>query len=176
MPGIQDLIAPQGMPPQGVPQPQGGPPGPQGNPLAALAAQQQAPPPPAPTRAQTIAAVHHFGQVKQAFSPIIDDPNLGQKNIRPKVMDAMSKLLGSKTLSLPDVMKAIKNLPEDPMEQKKFVDGIYQKNDQAQKMVLAQHAAAPDNGQPQEDWSSDSHANHMAGLMQNYAGAQNGRG
>lgn len=164
MPGIQDLVGQQ---PQGAPQ---GQPPQQGNPLATLAAsQQQQAPPPVPTRAQTVAAVHHFGQIKQAMNEVMEDPNLGKKNIRPKLLDAMSKLLGSKTLSLPDVMKAIKGLPDDPLGQKQFVDNIYQKNDQAQKVILTNHASAPE-GQQQDDWSPDNHSNHMASLMQGYGG------
>lgn len=167
MPGIQDILTqqpPQGMPPQAPQQAQGTPQG--GNPLAALSQQQQAPPPP-PTRAQTVAAVHHFGQIKQAMTPIMADPNLGKSNIRPKVMDSFSKLLMSKVLSLPEIMKAVKSLPEDPVEQKKFVDKIYQDNDKAQQMVLQQHAMSPQPDQADE-WSQDGHANHMASLMKNY--------
>lgn len=161
MPGIQDLLAQQ---PQGAPQampPQGG------NQLAALAQPPQAPPPPPPTKAQTIAAVHHFGLIKQSMMPIMDDPNLGKSNVRPKIMDSFSKLLSTKVLSLPEIMKAVKNLPEDPIEQKKFVDKIYQDNDKAQKMVLEHHAMG---GAQDDEWSQDKHGDYMAALMNNYPG------
>jgi hypothetical protein len=176
MPSLQDLLAAKGapaMPPQGqqaMPQqPMQG-----GNPLAQLAPQQQQPPPPppAPTHAQTVAAVHYFGQIKQAMRPVLDDPNLGSKNIRPKLLDQFSKLIASKTLTLPEIMKAIKSLPDDPIQQKSFVENIYQANDKAQMLVLGHHAMGPQAqpGQEPEQWSPDNHQDQMAGLMQQYGG------
>lgn len=176
MPSLQDLLAAKGspMPPQGQPmqampqQPAQG-----GNPLAQLAPQQQQPPPqPAPTHAQTVAAVHQFGQIKQSMVPILDDPNLGLKNIRPKLLDSFSKLLASKTLTLPEIMKAVKALPDDPVQQKQFVEKIYNDNDKAQMLVLGHHAMGPQQpqGQEPEQWSPDNHQDQMAGLMQQYGG------
>lgn len=167
MPGLQDLLA--AIQSGGQPgSPQGAPP-PAGNPLAALAQQPQAAPqPPILNHAQTVAAVHHFGQIKQAMLPVMDDPNLGKTNIRPKLLDAMSKLLASKALSLPEIMKAVKSLPEDPMAQKGFVDKIYTDNDKAQKMVLQNHAMGQfGDGEP-EPWTQDGHGNHMAELAKQY--------
>ncbi len=156
MPGLQDLMQPQAAQPQAQP-----------NALAAMAPQmQQTPPQPAPTRAQTVAAVHQFGQIKQSMAPILDDPNLGVKNIRPKLLDSFSKLLASKTLTLPEIMKAVQALPEDPTEQKKFVEKIYQDNDKAQMLVLGHHAMAPEQQGP--DWSQDTHGDHMTSLVQQY--------
>jgi hypothetical protein len=185
MPSIQDLLAsiqggnrPQ-MPPQQAATPQlgGGVPQQQGNPLAQLApqAQQQQPQQPAPNAAQTAAAIHHFGEIKAGIRPILNDPKLGKENIRPKLLDAASKFLASKTLSLPDVMKALKNLPDDPMQQLQFVKKIYDNNDQAQQQVLAHHAAAPPEQQmpgapPPEPYSQDNHQAMMDGLMQHYGG------
>lgn len=167
MPSLQDILAARQRPPMPQGQPQGG------NPLAQLAPQQQQPQQPAPTRAQTIAAVHQFGQIKQAMVPILDDPNLGMKNIRPKLLDSFSKLLASKTLTLPEIMKAVKALPDDPVQQKQFVEKIYTDNDKAQMMVLGHHAMGPQQpqGSPEpEAWSQDNHANQMAGLVQQYGG------
>lgn len=172
MPSLQDLLAAKdsSMPPQGQPaqtMSQGG------NQLAQLAPQQQQPTPqPAPTHAQTVAAVHQFGQIKQSMVPILDDPNLGLKNIRPKLLDSFSKLLASKTLTLPEIMKAVKALPDDPMQQKKFVEKIYNDNDKAQMLVLGHHAMGPQqtDGQEPDQWSSDKHQDYMAGLVQQYGG------
>ena len=142
------------------------------NPLAALAqGTQQQRLAPAPTKAQTVAAVHRFSEIKAALKPVRDDPNLGTKNIRPKLLDAASELLASKVLSLPEIMNAIKGLPDDPMQQKKFVDQIYGTADQAQAMVLQHHRSAqvPDDPNAAQ-WSPDNHADQMAGLMRQYNG------
>jgi hypothetical protein len=158
--------SPAGAPAQ--PQPQGG------NPLAALAAQAapQQQPAPAPTHAQAVAAMHRFGQIKSAMAPVIADPNLGKTNVRPKLLDAASKLLGSKVLSLPEIMNSIKNLPDDPIQQKKFVENIMNTATQAQLTVLQQHrnAQLPEDQEPDE-WTPDNHADNMAGLMAHYQGA-----
>lgn len=178
MPSLQALLAAKGSPvsAQGQPmQPMLQQPAQGGNTLAQLAPQQQqAPQQPAPTHAQTVAAVHHTGQIKQALIPVLDDPNLGVKNIRPKILDMASKLLASKTLTLPEIMKAVKALPNDPVAQKQFVEKIYNDNDKAQMLVLGHHAMGPQAqpGQEPEQWSPDKHQDHMAGLMQQYGGAR----
>lgn len=172
MPGLQDLLAavqqqqPQAPQQQQMPQPQ-----PQGqNPLAALAPQFGQQPQPQPTAGQTMAALHRFGEIKFAMRSVMKDSNLGKTNIRPKLLDAASKLLASKVVSLPEIMNAIKGLPDDPFAQKSFVDKLYVNADQAQQLVLQHHAAAR-TGQVQEDpYSADTHQAHMDGLMQHYGG------
>lgn len=147
------------------------------NPLQQLAgmaqAQQPQRPAPAPTENQTIAAVHHFGQIKSAFGPMLKDPKLGKDNIRPKLLDTMSKLLANKVLTLPEIMNAAKALPEDPIQQKKFVEKIYNDNSKAQMMVLQQHAQAkfpePEPGAPEPTpYSPDTHADEMSALLKQY--------
>jgi hypothetical protein len=187
MPGLQDLIAaarasqgarPQGIPAQPMAQPpmqaQGQPQTPQGQPgqapnLQAIAQRMQQPaPPPAPTKAQTVAALHRFGEIKQTIGEVAQDPNLGTKNIRPKLLDAASELLASKVLSLPEIMNAIQGLPDDPQKQKAFVINILRTADQAQKTVLAHHSMAPPEPDDAEQWSPDNHNDQMAALMQKY--------
>jgi hypothetical protein len=142
---------------------------PQGNPLAAMAPQMQQPQQqPAPTHAQTVAALQHFGAIKNAMLPVMDDPKLGKANIRPKLLDSFSKLLAARTLSLPEIMNAIKSLPDDPQQQVAFVTKIYKDNDQAQKMILAHHQMGPPSQGEPEAWSPDNHADQLSALSQQY--------
>lgn len=154
------------------PQPQQGVPQGGGNPLAALMGQQAAAPRPVPrpTPGQTAAALHHFGEIKAALRPIIQDPQFGKTNVRPKLLDAASKLLAAKVLSLPQIMSAIKGLPEEPMEQVKFVEKIYGDSDQAQKIVLMQHAGyqADPAAPPEDEYSPKSHGAFMEALAKTY--------
>lgn len=178
---LMDVLAAKGTQPQaqqtspveaqGQPQPQ--PQAAPANPLAALAGrmgaqQQQAP---APTHAQTVAVMHRLGQIKTALRPVMDDPHLGSKNIRPKLLDAASKLLAAKVVSLTDIMSEIKGLPEDPIEQKKFVEGLYNNATQGQTAILEQHRHAdlPEGSGPDE-WTPETHDDHIASLMQQYGG------
>lgn len=144
---------------------------PQVNPLAALAGQtpqqqqqQQQQSPPQLSHAQLVAGLHKFGEIKAAMLPVISDPKLGKVNIRPKLLDATSKLLMNKTLTLPEIMNRIKDLPDDPQKQKAFVDQIYTSSDQAQKVLLANAVHAQDS----EPWSMDSHDKHLGDFAQKY--------
>lgn len=169
MPGLQDLLAavqqqqPQA-PQQQMPQPQGQ------NPLSAIAPQFGQQQQPQPTAGQTAAAVHRFGEIKQAMRGVMGDPNLGKTNIRPKLLDAASKLLASKVVSLPEIMNAIKGLPDDPFAQRNFVDKLYTNADQAQKLVLSHHRNAKGSGEGEEPYGPDNHQAMMDGLMQHYGG------
>ena len=146
-------------------------PGQPANPLAALAAGQQPQrPAPAPTHAQTMAAMHYFGEIKAAIAPVAKDPNLGVKNIRPKLLDAASKLLASRTLTLSEVMNRIKDLPDDPMQQKKFVESILNNANQAELTVLQHYRDAPQGPEGDEPWSQENHSDNITGLMQHYGG------
>lgn len=161
MPDLMSMMG--GQPQQSQPQA-----APQGNPLAALAQQpQQQPQAPQLSHAQTVAGLHKFSEIKAAMLPVVSDKNLGKTNIRPKLLDATSKLLMNKTLSLPEIMNRIKDLPDDPQKQKAFVDQIYQSSDQAQKILLQNAAHAQDDG---ESWSMDNHSKHLDGFMQQYGG------
>jgi hypothetical protein len=147
----------------------------QGNPLARLAPQLaggQHMPQPVPNRAQTTAAVHRFSAVQNAMRAVMEDKDFGKANIRPVLLDEASKLLGSKILSLPEVMNSIKDLPDDPIQQKAFVQNIFNNAQQSEAAVLDHHGAAiasgklpPDGGQ---DYSAGNHEQHMNGLMRHY--------
>ena len=101
-------------------QPQGGMQGNQQNPLSRLAGPMpgQAPPPqqPAPTTAQATAAVRRLTAVMNAMREVMQSPGYGRTNIRPVLLDAASKLLGSRLLSLPEVMNSIGGVPDDPVQ------------------------------------------------------------
>lgn len=130
--------------------------------------QQPAQAPQAPTAGQTAAALHHFSEIKSTLKPLLSDPNLGKTNIRPKLLDSMSKLLASRALTLPQVMNAVKALPDDPADQMKFVQKVYQDNDTAQKLVLLQHRSAPQSEDQEDPYSADNHSAMMDGLLKQY--------
>jgi hypothetical protein len=151
---------------------------PGGNPLAqiapALQMQQQpnAMQQPAPTAAQTTAAVHRFGAIQSAMRSVMEDKVFGTGNIRPKLLDAASKLLGTKILSLPEVMNSIKDIPDDPIQQKAFVQNLFNSAKQAEANVLDHYGAAIKAGLISADdengYAEDSHGQHIDGLMKHY--------
>jgi hypothetical protein len=159
------------------PQPQGGMQGnpQQQNPLARLAGPLpgSAPPQqPAPTTAQATAAVRRLTAVMNAMREVMQAPGYGRTNIRPILLDAASKLIGSRMLSLPDVMNSISGAPEDPVQQKSFVANIYTSAQRAAASVLDHHGAAvatgklPPNGGDKYDPAN--HEQHFNGAMSHY--------
>lgn len=145
----------------------------QGGALARIApqmgGQQQQP---IPNRAQTVAAVKRFSAIQEALRPIISDPDLGKQNIRPEVMDAASKLLGSKLLSISEIMESIGKLPSDPIDQKAFVQQIYNQAQQSESHILDMHGSAiaagklpPDGGAA---YDAGKHDEHMQSLIGQY--------
>lgn len=141
------------------------------NPLAKIAPLMQAGPSPQPTHAQTVAAMHRFSSVQRAMQEVVKDPQFGKGNIRPKLLDVASKLLGAKVLSLPDIMNTIKDLPEDPIKQKAFVEGILTNAAKAQMTILQHHRTARIDGEPDE-YDMSKQSDHIGGLMGHYS---NGR-
>lgn len=144
------------------------------NPLARIAPQMggQQQPQPAPTRAQTTAAVQRFSAIQQALKPILADPKLGKENVRPDVLDAGSRLLGTKLISLPQLMQVLNDFPSDPLDQRTKVQQIYSSAQQAEAAVLDHHGAAivagklpPDGG---DQYDSENHDKLMDGLLGHY--------
>jgi hypothetical protein len=144
------------------------------NPLASLAGPLPGLPPrqPAPTAAQATAAVRRLSAVQDAMRNVMSTEGFGRTNVRPAIMDAASKLLGSRLLSLPEVMSAIGKVPDDPIAQKAQVESIYNAAQQAEGQVIDHHGSAVATGKvPRsggEKYDIGSHARHMAGLLQHY--------
>ncbi len=146
--------------------PQGG-----GNQLMALlqqAKQQQQPQP--LSYDQTMAAVHHLQAVEKVMKPLLTDPSIGKSNIRPKVFDACADLMGEQIMSLADVMNAIKTLPDDPVDQKKWVEKIVRTSAMGVQKVTDEFMQN-ENGLEEaksSQWSPDTHGDHMKAVRQRY--------
>jgi hypothetical protein len=148
--------APQPQAPQGVPG------------LVQPGAQQR----PMPTHAQVVAGLHRFHEIELASGRLLKDPDVGRKNIRPKVLEMGADLIGRRVMSLPEFMTGIKDFPsaEDMLGQKKWLEKLFQSNVQGQVSLLQDHANAPPEGPDAAQWTPDSHSEHMAGLISKYPG------
>ena len=121
------------------------------------------------TKQQLIAGLHHLSSFTKQFSPIMKNPDLGQKNIRPKIFDASATLIGQGIFSVPEVMNGIKDLPDDPLGQKKWLEQKLAGVMMAEKKLVSDYIAQGPGAEPQgPDWSEDNHKEHMGGLMSNY--------
>jgi hypothetical protein len=130
---------------------------------------KQAQPRHIPTHAQTVAALHRFREIESAVSRILKSPDVGRKNVRPKVLEMGGDLIGSKVMSLAEFMKGLQTFPagEDPLAQKKWLERLYQTQIQGQMTVLQDRAMAQEHG-PDDQWSPETHDDHWAGMMKGY--------
>jgi hypothetical protein len=132
-------------------------------------------PMPAPTHEQVASGLRHLHEIARHMKGILADPDIGKKNIRPKVFDAAAEMLGDGLLSMPEIMNQIKTLPVEPAQQKQWVEKHYNDAMAAQGQLLEHHAAAfPGSGDFATDWGAErgkgAHGDNMKGLMGHYGG------
>jgi hypothetical protein len=121
------------------------------------------------TKQQVIAGLHHLTSFEKAFSPLLKNPDLGKSNIRPKIFDASASLIGQGIFSVPEVMNGIKDLPDDPLGQKKWLEQKLAGAATAEKKLVSDYVAQGPGQEPDGPaWSPDNHSDHMAGMMANY--------
>jgi hypothetical protein len=123
---------------------------------------------PVPDRAQTTAAVKRFSAIQAALREVMQEKEFGKANVRPAVLDAGSKLLGAKILSLPELMNELGALPEQPLEQKAYIERLYNQAQEAEAHVLDAHGSAvaagklpPDGGPAYQAGNHDQHINSL---------------
>lgn len=150
-------------------QPQGGAPQPTPNQALSGLVQQAANPRPTPNHAQTVAALHRCHEIEMATARLLKDSDVGRKNIRPKVLEMGADLIGSKTMTLPELMTGLKDFPgaEDVLGQKKWIERLHNSQIQAQMAVLQDHSNAPAEEEPSQ-WTPDNHAEHMGAITNMY--------
>lgn len=121
------------------------------------------------TKQQVIAGLHHLGAFQKQFGPLLKNPGIGKTNIRPKIFDAAASLIAERTYTVPEVMNGIKDLPDEPLEQKKWLETKLANAAMAEKKLVADYIAQGPGAEPDgPDWSLDSHRDHIGGLMGNY--------
>lgn len=121
------------------------------------------------TKQQLIAGLHHLNAFQKQFSPLLKNPELGKSNVRPKIFDASAALIGQGIFSVPEVMNGIKDLPDDPLGQKKWIEKKLSDTMLAEKKMVSDYIGQGPGQEPEgPEWSPDNHTEHMAGLMGNY--------
>ena len=120
------------------------------------------------SKAQLMAGLHHLEAFQKQFAPLLNSPDTGQKNIRPKIFDASAALIGEGIFTVPEVMNGIKDLPEEPLEQKKWLQQKLQGTMLAEKKLVHDFVAQGPGQDAGPDWTPDNHKDHMTGLMSNY--------
>ena len=138
----------------------------QGNSLGSLV--QNAPQQAKISKPQLIAGLHHLSSFANAMQPVLRSPDLGKSNIRPKLFDALAHLIGSQIFTVPEVMNGIKDLPNDPIQQKKWLEQKMMQVAQAEQKIVSDYVAQGPGAENPVEWTQDTHRDHMTGLMGNY--------
>lgn len=105
-----------------------------------------------PSHQETTALLQHLSFFRRRWQAMLDDPEVGEKNMRPEVYELMADTLADEYASLPEVMGLLKTLPTNPLEQKQWIEGHVQQDDKAMAAVLQMHAA---NQPPPGAWQDE---------------------
>ena len=134
--------------------------------------QQQQQLPPAPTHAQTVTALRHFGALETELSELMKDPDLGKTDIKSKVIDGMTRLVAEGIVPSAGAVRDMGTFPEKPFDQRVWVNQHFMNVVQAQTAILAHHQYGAMQGQPvgSEEPSPDDHHSIMSGLQGRYSG------
>jgi hypothetical protein len=145
--------------------PQGGPP------------QQQLQAPPRPTRTQVTAALRHFHAIVDSLKPIANDPDLGKTDLKKKIIDGATELVGQKIITPAQAVQQLQDVPEKPFDQKAWVAQHMAAAMQGANYILDHfRASSPGDGNVMADlgtdhgYKSDDHTSHMAALHDHYKG------
>lgn len=163
MPDAGPLASPQGTAPS-----QGG------SPLQAGPQQQPVAP---PSHAQTVATLRHLHAVNREFGVVLQNPNLGKSDVKSAVIDAVTKLTADRIVSPAAAVMLLTQVPDQPLDQRKWAQNFYDSNARAEAMVLDHHAAG---GPASLDWGADqagftppdtdNHMKTMDGVVAHYKG------
>jgi hypothetical protein len=96
--------------------------------------------PPAPSYEQTVAALKHIHTYDQKWRDLLADPGVGSKDQRKPFNLAMADLMGDGFCTLPQTLTLLKSFPDDPLEQRKWLEKHVQQDEQAMGMILQQYA------------------------------------
>ena len=149
--------------------PPGGAPGLPGAMPGQPPAQQQQPP--APSHQQTVAALRHIGAIEKELSGLLADPDLGKTDMHSKIIDGTTKLVASGMVSPSQAVQQLGTVPEQPFEQKQWLEQHFAQTIQAQSAVLQHHRAAFQGMPgPSNPGSPDDHLADMASLTSQFKG------
>jgi hypothetical protein len=138
-----------------------------------MSAPQGAQQAPAPSHQQTVAALRHFGMIEKELGGLLADPDLGRTDMKSKIIDGATALVGLGIMSPPDAVTQLATVPERPFDQKGWIEKHFVDAIKAANMILDQHRAAFD-GQPAPPpgtgYDPDHHQSIIAGLQGHYKG------
>jgi hypothetical protein len=128
----------------------------------------------APTHAETVTALRHFGAIENELTGLMKDPDLGKTDMRSKVIDGMTTLVADGILPASDAVKQMGTFPDKPYDQRQWLNQHFMQAVQAQTTVLQHHqigAATGQDLQPGVEPDPDDHQSIISGMTSRYKGS-----
>ena len=100
---------------------------------------------------------------------LLGNPALGKTSIKPAIIDGCSSLVGKRILSPAQAVMQLSQVPDDPIQQRKFLQNQLAQTIQAERTIIAHHAMGYAGQGPEPTPSADSHLDDMAGLHAQYS-------
>lgn len=131
-----------------------------------------------PTHEQTVAALRHFDAIKGGLVTLLKDPAAGKSDLKSKIIDGVTRLVAERMISAPQAVQQLAQVPADPLQQRKWLQGMLAQTVQAENNILDHFGQGnPSLGDVAGHFSSnaggksDDHIEHMKALHANYSGA-----
>jgi hypothetical protein len=96
---------------------------------------------PLPDAEHIKSALVHMTEFQRKWRQILETENVGKTDIKGPFIEAMAQLMGDQFITLPQALSLMKSFPEDPLQQRQFVEQHLQKDEQA-TMMLLQHVGS----------------------------------
>ena len=125
---------------------------------------------PAPNFQMTIAALKHMRMFANEWEKLLKIDDIGKVDIKGEFIKGMATLMGERIVTLPQTLQMMKGFPDNPLQQRQWVQEHYARDRAAKAMIMQQHARAfpiPDHSQPGLKNGYD-HAGMMTDLVQHY--------
>src|SRR4029077_1645542 len=147
----------------------------QGTPMPAPAmapgAQQGAAQPPTPTHGQTVAVLRHMDAIQKELTTLLEDPAVGKSNVKGKITDGVANLVASRIITPGDAVSQLASVPDQPFQQKQWLQTHLMRAVIAKIAVLSHHGKAF-GGMPEQmvdkTANPDDHISDMQGVMGHY--------
>lgn len=101
--------------------------------------------PPQLSYRETSAALYHMAEFQRRWKDLLGTEGIGKNSIKGPFIETVSGMMADSFITLPQAMSLLKSFPDDPLQQRQWVEQHYQNDKAAQIMLLRNHAAS---GQP----------------------------
>src|SRR6202012_3240727 len=126
-------------------------------------------PPPPPDHQQTVAALRHFDAIKAELETLMKSDALGKSSVKSQIIDGATKLVSERLMPASEAVPLLASVPENPIDQRKWVQQHYQNAVMSERAVVAQHGTGYAGQGPMPTPSADGHMDSMASLRAGYS-------